>query len=114
MLRSRSSFDDLAAAIASANSLEPAKPEKDKVKVLAFNGAPLVPFGGGAEPPRAPLPPSSRKAIEVAPLDEVASADGVKRPPKLPDLSAVVSPILRCEKIVEWIIEATGASDVFL
>ena len=38
----------------------------------------------------------------------------MRRPPKLPDLSAVVSPIVRCEKIVEWIIEATNASDVFL
>ena len=35
-------------------------------------------------------------------------------PPKLPDLSAVVSPIVRCEKIVAWIAEATGATEVFL
>ena len=26
----------------------------------------------------------------------------------------MVSPVLRCEKVVEWIVEATGASDVFL
>lgn len=35
-------------------------------------------------------------------------------PPRLPDLSRVVSPIVRCERIVSWISEATGASDVFL
>ena len=35
-------------------------------------------------------------------------------PPKLPDLSAIVSPIVRCEKIVEWIADATGATDVFI
>ena len=35
-------------------------------------------------------------------------------PPRLPDLSSVVSPIVRCERIVTWISEATGATDVFL
>jgi hypothetical protein len=35
-------------------------------------------------------------------------------PPRLPDLSRVVSPIVRCERIVSWISEATGATEVFL
>jgi hypothetical protein len=47
-----------------------------------------------------------------SPADHGAAAD--RAPPKLPDLTGVVSPVLRCERVVEWIIEATGASDVFL
>jgi hypothetical protein len=119
MLRSRSSFDDLTAAIASATSLGPAKPE---AAPAPFKGAPLVSFGAGeapesvaAPPPRPPTAPASPKAAaEPAPFDEAASSEAARRPPKLPDLSGVVSPLLRCEKIVEWIIEATGASDVFI
>ena len=51
-------------------------------------------------------PPRSRNA---SPTGELASP-----PPKLPDLSGVVSPIVRCEKIVQWIAEATGSTEVFL
>lgn len=128
MVRSRSSFEDLAAAIASASSLEPAKPVKPGPPI--YRGAPLVSFGADPAPQSGPEPaPVARfpteaevaavrigaaRAPDSAPLDEAVSTDSVRRPPKLPDLSAVVSPILRCEKIVEWIIEATGAGDVFL
>ncbi|NUQ78895.1 MAG: hypothetical protein HUU21_35670 [Polyangiaceae bacterium] len=42
-----------------------------------------------------------------------ASADR-KLPPKLPDLTGITSPVVRCERIVSWIADATGASDVFL
>ena len=123
MLRSRSSFEDLAAAIASASSLEPARPASP----IGARGAPLVSFS--LDPAADPTPPerfpteaeiavvraAAPRAPESARLDEaVSSSDSVRRPPKLPDLSAVVSPIVRCEKIVEWIIEATNASDVFL
>lgn len=54
-----------------------------------------------------PPPPSSTSA-------EGAEEDAKPRPPKLPDLSNVVSPIVRCERIVEWIAEATGGSGVFI
>ena len=124
MLRSRSSFEDLAAAIASASSLEPARPASP----IGARGAPLVSFT--LDPAADPTPPerfpteaemavvraAAPRDPESARLDEAASVavESVRRPPKLPDLSAVVSPIVRCEKIVEWIIEATSASDVFL
>jgi len=121
MVRSRSSFDALASAIASASSLAPVKPASTPVP----RGAPLVSFSADPAPidnaPAARFPEAaeaSRAAGVTMPdssaLDDHALADSARRPPKLPDLSAVVSPILRCEKIVEWIIEATGAGDVFL
>lgn len=115
MVRSRSSFDDLAAAIASASSLEPAKPAGPPI----YRGAPLVSFSPDPAPSA-----RSEAAVEiaaaprvpdVASLDDAAPGEGARRPPpKLPDFTGVTSPILRCEKIVEWIIEATGAGDVFL
>jgi hypothetical protein len=117
MVRSRSSFDDLAAAIASASSLEPAKPSGPPI----YRGAPLVSFSPD------PTPSARAEAaieIEIAPaprlpdaasLDDTGPGEGARRPPpKLPDLTGVTSPTLRCEKIVEWIIEATGAGDVVL
>jgi len=54
-----------------------------------------------------PPPPSSSGAESV-------EEETRPRPPKLPDLSSVVSPIVRCERIVEWIAEATGGSGVFI
>lgn len=113
MVRSRSSFDDLAAAIASASSLEPAKPSGPPV----YRGAPLVSFSPEAAPSaravEVTVPPN--KVPDTSSLDDAASGDGARRPPpRLPDLTGVTSPIQRCEKIVEWIIEATGAGDVFL
>jgi hypothetical protein len=121
MLRSRSSFD-LTAAIASASSLEPVKPASPG----AARGAPLVSFSLDPAPdptPPARFPTEAEIAVvraamprdpESARLDDAAASESARRPPKLPDLSAIVSPIVRCEKIVEWIIEATNASDVFL
>ena len=115
MGRSRSSFDDLAAAIASASSLEPAKPSGPPV----YRGAPLVSFGPEASPSarasaaEVTVPPL--KVPDTSSLDDAASEGGARRPPpRLPDLTGVTSPIQRCEKIVAWIIEATGAGDVFL
>ena len=119
MLRSRSSFEDLAAAIASASSLEPVKPASPAI----YRGAPLVSFSADPAPPErfavdaelAVTPTSAPKVPDSTSLDDVALGDGARRPPpKLPSFSGVVSPILRCEKIVEWIIEATGAGEVFL
>ena len=64
--------------------------------------------------------PAGKTASGAPPRDPDPEpvGDGPSRvtsgPPKLPDLEGVVSPILRCERIVAWIAEATGATDVFL
>ncbi len=106
-----------------------------------FDGVALVSFGGAtpapppirATPPPPPIvervptptppaPLSVRSAAASDATDDNAvdplsrSPDSVdpRRPPKLPDLSAVHSPVIRCQKIVDWIGEATGAVDVFL
>ncbi|WP_437809949.1 hypothetical protein [Sorangium sp. So ce1078] len=34
--------------------------------------------------------------------------------PRFPDLAAAGGPVARCERVIEWIAEATGATDVFL
>lgn len=77
---------------------------------------------GAARP--SPAPGSARTksvpALAIPPPppstmgDAEGEADAKPRPPRLPDLSNVVSPILRCERIVEWIAEATGGSGVFI
>ena len=129
MSRSRSSFD-LDAALATARSLtspEAKQPEPtgmpppfEGVALVSFQRREEAPAPGptgrtlppdpirGTPPPPPPLP----QTAEPEPPDPIPPAGPT--PPKLPDLSAVVSPILRCEKIVEWIAQATGASDVFL
>lgn len=162
MARSRSLFDDLSSAIATAASLTQADE-----KPAPISTAPLVSFTQAAAEEEAdgalaaaPLPlqpelsaiprparvPTERTPVMTqpasapehmvsaarsvshppvnatsptelppppAPSDE-PSAERRPTPPKLPDLSGVTSPIARCEKIVAWISEATGASDVFL
>jgi hypothetical protein len=124
MARSRSSFE-LAGAIATAASLSEGE-EKSRL----FDGVALVSFGREASadprhatPPPPPAADPGRTKGGAAATEESAPAgdapddgtqESAKRPPKLPDLSGVISPIVRCEKIVEWIAEATGALDVFL
>jgi len=71
----------------------------------ALPGVPPTRLG----PPPAPPPPEAH-----APEGDVAPSDGARRPPKLPDLSGITSPTLRCEKIMEWIVEAVSASGVFI
>ncbi|WP_437575546.1 hypothetical protein [Sorangium sp. So ce887] len=34
--------------------------------------------------------------------------------PRFPDLAAAGGPVARCERVIEWIAEVTGATDVFL
>lgn len=58
-----------------------------------------------------PPPPPDAGAHDTLDDDE---PEAKPRPPRLPDLSSVVSPILRCERIVEWITEATSGSGVFI
>jgi hypothetical protein len=68
------------------------------------------------------MPAHASPAIPAAPASphdasHAASEDtGEHRkvPPKLPDLTGIASPVVRCERIVSWIAEATGAHDVFL
>ncbi len=121
MARSRSSFE-IAGAVAKAASLA-GEPE---VRPRIIEGVALVTFGGStpAPPPVYASPPAVEHIptptppppISVRPATTSDAPDSVdpRRPPKLPDLSAVVSPVVRCQKIVDWIGEATGAGDVFL
>jgi hypothetical protein len=107
MARSRSSFD-VTTAIATAASLT-----AEEAKALPGQAVKaLISFGTTAPPPApapSPAPPAAGSAFDGA-----EAASDPSRMPKLPDLSAIVSPVARCEKIVSWIAEATGASDVFL
>jgi hypothetical protein len=133
MSRSRSSFD-LTGAIASVRSLtggSAKQPEPSRIP-SQFEGVALVSFGAGEagaqsaprtagrtlppDPIRGTPPPPRPPPSDVADADTMEAVPDAARPapPKLPDLSAIVSPILRCEKIVEWIAQATGATDVFL
>jgi hypothetical protein len=64
-------------------------------------GTPAQPF---AIPPP---PPGSERAGDEAAAEK-------REPPRMPDLSNVVSPVVRCEKVVEWIAAATEGSGVFL
>ena len=72
------------------------------------------------EAPPEPRPPTQQPApLQVAvispPSEEASSAiETARRPPKLPDLSEVKDPVVRCEKIIDWIVEAVGASQVFI
>jgi hypothetical protein len=135
MSRSRSSFD-LSGAIATATSLSVVVPEEQPGAI--YRSVPLVSFGPtaagpptvmppdseGAEPdlPREPLPAppppvaaASREAAPQTPPEiEQSSHDGTRRPPRLPDLSEIKSPLRRCEKIIEWIVEAVGVAHVFI
>ncbi len=57
--------------------------------------------------------PASSQAVPETPALDEAHAEA-RRPPRLPDLSSVVSPSERCERIMEWIVEAVGVQDVFI
>ncbi len=136
MSRSRSSFD-IKGAIATAASLT----SPEEAAVVPYRGVPLVSFAGAAAPapahasamvPPAPAPPSGSLGTppsyrdsmtptpRAGPVSETPSfedsviSEPTRRPPKLPDLSNITSPLLRCHKIVDWITEATGAVDVFI
>ena len=138
MPRSRSSFD-LAGAIATAASLSTSAPEE--APSALYRGMTLVSFGPTATgpesvPPPGPhapelspelpielspdLPPLSEGSFPVSsqqspetPALEDAHAEA-RRPPRLPDLSSIVSPSERCDRIVQWIVEAVGVQDVFI
>ena len=132
MSRSRSSFE-LDGAIATATSLEPRRGPPGRAPAGAAGrpwagvtrgagGAPAParqPEPGDSSPPPTQVvgrpPPPPRPVADVGEgARDSEPAPTQHAPPKLPDLSAVVSPIVRCEKIVAWIAEATGATEVFL
>jgi hypothetical protein len=127
MARSRSSFE-LETALASVASLGQG-PAKERPVSERFGGVALVSFGQPQlqpdAPPIAAPPPPIVPQVNVAPSVEPPSIstesvssteeqDATRRPPKLPDLTGVMSPTQRCARIVEWVAEATGATDVFL
>jgi hypothetical protein len=139
MSRSRSSFD-LAGAIATAASLSTVVLEEEPSAV--YRGMALVSFGPTAAGPATVLPPepaaipppeAPEPAVHVrglragsapeppgvvdapSPLDDApVASENTRRPPKLPDLSSIQSPVVRCQQIIAWITEAVGAADVFI
>jgi hypothetical protein len=118
MRPSRSSFE-LSTALKTLSDISGGESERDRGQ---FSGVALVSFGqtAPAQPQAQPPAPAIDPPKQAAPAPPTAPPqpeeinEALKRPPKLPDLSGVISPGVRCERIVEWIIEATGASDVFL
>jgi hypothetical protein len=123
MARSRSSFDfDLSTAIASAASLSGDDKAK-KVKGTEAMPSGLVSFGtpsvANPDPLPAPLPvprPPGMPSLSVPPpsIDGSAPSEASRNLPNLPDLTHVKNMLERCEKIVQWIGDATGAVNVFL
>ena len=126
MARSRSSFDfDLSTAIASAASLSGDDKTK-KVKGTEAMPSGLVSFGTPSVPsvpnpePLPPLPsvprPPGMPSLSIPPpsIDGSAPNETSRNLPKLPDLTHVKNMLERCERIVQWIGEATGAVNVFL
>jgi hypothetical protein len=138
MSRSRSSFD-LSGAIATAASLSHSSPEDSpaaryrSVPLVSFTVPPPAPAEPAIPPVRtvplnvedsftspelsAPEPiteatPDQPRAIHVE--EAHGPADTARRPPKLPDLSGIKSAVTRCAKIIDWIVEAVGASEVFI
>jgi hypothetical protein len=134
MARSRSSFDfDLSTAIASAASLS-GEDKTKKVKGTEAMPSGLVSFGVPNAPhvsvpnvPSAPHPeplpslpalprPPGMPSLSIPPpsIDGSAPSEASRSLPKLPDLTHVKNMLERCEKIVQWIGDATGAVNVFL
>jgi hypothetical protein len=118
MARSRSSFDfDLTSAIAAAASLSTEEKNK-KAPGLEPLPAGLVSFDPSQSATSEEMAQTAPAPGALGTASEGESAFGsdtsTRSPPKLPDLSSIVSPVQRCERIVQWITEATGATDVFL
>ncbi|XXY53574.1 hypothetical protein WME91_20790 [Sorangium sp. So ce269] len=68
-----------------------------------------------------PSPASSSASFAAVPgpraerLDDAVEALAAGRErPRFPDLSAAAGPVARCERVIDWVAEATGATDVFL
>jgi len=123
MARSRSSFDfDLSNAIASATSLSGDEKAKNALGSEVMPAG-LVSFATPnqtqveAAPAPAAIPrPPGMPSLSVPPpsIDGSAPSEASRNLPKLPDLTHVKNMLERCERIVQWIGEATGAVNVFL
>lgn len=127
MARSRSSSNfDISNALAAATSLstdEKAKKGSGSdalpsglVSFSTPNAAPnAAPVEPAVEPAVLPRPPGM-PSLSVAPpsIDGSAPSEASRTLPRLPDLTNVKNMLERCEKIVQWIGDATGAVNVFL
>lgn len=124
MARSRSSSNwDISNALAAANSLS-ADERTKKAPASDAHSPGLVSFAtpntAPAEPPAAtpgsvPRPPGM-PSLSIPPpnIDGSAPSEAARTLPRLPDLTHVKNMLERCEKIVQWIGDATGAVNVFL
>jgi hypothetical protein len=83
----------------------PPEPEPVQAEAEPVAAEAIEPLAERLEPTVAALPPAE---------DAHGPADTVRRPPKLPDLSEIRDPVLRCLQIIDWIVEAVAASDVFI
>lgn len=128
MARSRSSSNfDISNALAAATSLT----GEDRIKkalasdplppgLISFDKPTPGPVSTSFEdrlPPPASVPrPPGMPSLSIPPpsIDGSAPSEASKTLPKLPDLTHVKNMLERCEKIVHWIGEATGAVNVFL
>lgn len=103
--------------------VDPSRPISRTLPPDPMLGTPPPPAAAHLEamrPPRRPpaddAPETTRKgAADAAPKSAQpgAAPDGRSVPP-LPDLEGVTSLVVRCERIVDWIADATGASEVFI
>jgi hypothetical protein len=125
MARSRTSPDfDLANAIAAAMTLsdDDKTPKAAEVEAkpegLASFGAPVAGTPDSVPPPPPPPPPRPRGVASISTpppsIEKTVPSEASRTLPKLPDLSNVKDVLERCERIVQWIGEATGATNVFL
>jgi hypothetical protein len=105
------------AAASSATSAPPVVDAPPLVAAPPDVTAPPAAPPADAAPPAVAEPPPAAPFAAVREPDAHANddaGDAKKLPPKLPDLTGIASPVVRCERIVSWIAEATGATDVFL
>ncbi|MCC6555497.1 MAG: hypothetical protein IT372_21260 [Polyangiaceae bacterium] len=86
----------------------------ESIEVPPYPAPPISTGRGPASAGEAAAAPAAAAAEVAAPAPIDAGAAAAERMPRPPDLKGVVSPVLRCERVLEWIALATGATDVFL
>lgn len=121
MARSRSSSNfDISNALATATSLstdEKAKKGSDALPsgLVSFSAPNAARVEPPVEQPVLPRPPGMPSLSMPPPsIDGSAPSEPSRTLPRLPDLTNVKNMLERCEKIVQWIGDATGAVNVFL
>ncbi|EYF07196.1 hypothetical protein [Chondromyces apiculatus] len=95
----------------SGPSLRSALPPSVRDDDPGLPSARSAPLSRIAVPP--PPPSMARPAQPDLPAHAAHLPAAIPDPP-LPDLSAIQSPLQRCEKVAEWIARVTQATDVFL